>query len=574
MLTAKAALHNQKSLRFTPRSKINTTADKLFFEDIGRYKAAKGKSEKGGVTSQVLEKGDETRALAGGVIVALKNMKAFVFSDSHFVVADGNVSSTAQFPETYFLPAELEGSLNDIVTNIYVSISCLSTRVSQLGHFGVSLSVKGKPFLGLETNKLVATIPKGFVKNILLVGNEASKWKVTSSKEFLSIRTRQANAFFIGAGFLNDFDSDTAAYYQITKLARNDYTRAILAAILRPLRFRNGEPKGVLRGKDEIAKSAARLERIKKHRSGAINAALILNKFDKKYVKIIQQIYTEFTAIELWREVARIPPMQIELGIRWQAILGLGLSLGYIYDPNNGREFLKVNVSAALGVKAGLPEIDFKPSFISASEIDELRGTKFSASADFTIVKGGWGPFEIEINGHAKGITTPKLTVLEGKISLSKFYEVLQNVETLDKFLEELSTIYDGGKQKEKRDQQKIDGRSQGEHPPSNTTKKSKPKGKDQINLEATLIKVDIGVVDIQIKVKSKLSGGRLQVGFNSEFFWTGVEPVDTGFGEAIYAYFNYVQGYTLLSDLQEKVHKLNEGFAHPAIAKNSFAIG
>jgi len=190
-----------------------------------------------------------------------------------------------------------------LVPNSVVGFDLLYPRLSQLGHFGVSLSVTGKPFLDLANNKLVTTIPKGFVKNILLVGSEASKWKVTSSKEFLSITTRQANAFFIGAGFLNDFDSETAAYYQITRLAKNMYTRAILAAILRPLRFRSGEPKGVLRGKDEIAKSAARLQRIKDYRSGAINAALILNKVDKKYLKIIEQMYVEFIAIELWREV-------------------------------------------------------------------------------------------------------------------------------------------------------------------------------------------------------------------------------------------------------------------------------
>ena len=46
VLTAKAALHNQKSLGFSPKSKINAIADETFFEDIGRYKAAKGKSKK------------------------------------------------------------------------------------------------------------------------------------------------------------------------------------------------------------------------------------------------------------------------------------------------------------------------------------------------------------------------------------------------------------------------------------------------------------------------------------------------------------------------------------------------
>ena len=251
----------------------------------------------------------------------------------------------------------------------------------------------------------------------------------------------------------------------------------------------------------------------------------------------------------------------------------MGINLGYIYDPNSGREFLKLKISAALGIKAGLPEIDYKPSFISARETDELRSTKLSASTDFTIIKGGWGPFEIEVNGHAKAIAPPHLTVLEGKVSLSKFYEVLQKVESVDELFEELSTLYDGGKPQEKRQRQKTGDRSLDNPPSTSSRKKSKPQGKDKINLEATLIKVDIGVVDIQIKVKAKLSGGRLQVGFNSEFAWEGVEPIETGFGEAVYAYFDYVHGDTLLSDLQEKVNNLNEDFAHPAIAKNSFEM-
>lgn len=79
--------------------------------------------------------------------------------------------------------------------------------------------------------------------------------------------------------------------------------------------------------------------------------------------------------------------------------------------------------------------------------------------------------------------------------------------------------------------------------------------------------KLDIGVVDIQVKAKFRLGGVKFQVGFNSEFSWAGIEPVETSFGEAIYAYFKNIRGFSTNANLQEAVDKINEGYKHPALS-------
>jgi hypothetical protein len=239
-------------------------------------------------------------------------------------------------------------------------------------------------------------------------------------------------------------------------------------------------------------------------------------KIQQKLLDIEQRILG-FTS-DLSRVEKELPPTwaYLELGIK--AIVGLGVKVAIIADPNDRREYLYLEVSPGIGVGAKA-----EVGVGSAPSIDTFKDFEVSLSASLGL-EFQIGPLKVSLKGKAEGFKEPEFEFLNGL----KFTD-LQG--SFDDLLEKLF---------------------------------KKPKGDGELaQLEVKIIKIDVGFLEFELTLVQELAAKiKVQAGVNLVF--KKLFDIDTnGADNFIYPFLESVTSEFERDKKARDIANLNGGGGH-----------